>query len=51
MREGSYYNNSKRSIKRVYIIRYYSHCSKKGYNSYTYIVEIKDTDDSDTPKK
>jgi hypothetical protein len=50
-RESSYYNNSKKFIKRVYIVRHYSYCSKKGHNSRTYIVEIKDADNSNTSKE
>ena len=50
-REGSHYNNSKKFIKKVYIIKYYSHYSKKGYNFYTCIVKIKDIDNSDTSKE
>ena len=48
VREGSYYNNSKKSIKRVRAARYYGHQGKKGHNSRTCIVEIKDADNSDT---
>ena len=51
IREGSYYNNSKKPIKRVYVVQHYGRYSKKGYNSRTYIVEIKDIDNSDTFKE
>ena len=42
VREGSCYNNSEKPTKRVRIVRYYGSYSEKGYNSRTYIVEIKD---------
>jgi len=51
VREGSYYNNSKKPVKRVRVARYYSHCGEKGHNSRIYIVEIKNVDDSDTFKE
>jgi hypothetical protein len=51
VREGSCYNNSKKPIKRVYIIRHRGYYSKKGYSSHTYIVEIKDIDNRDTSKE
>jgi len=50
-KEGSYYNNNEKLIKRVRVIRYYSYCGEKGHNSYTYIVEIKDIDNSNTFKE
>ena len=51
VREGSYYNNGEKPIKRVRAVRYYSRCGEKGYNSYTYIVEIKNVSNSNTFKK
>ena len=50
-REGSCYNNNKKPVKRVYAIKHYSYCSKKGHNSHTYIVEIEDIDNSDISKE
>ena len=50
-RECSYYNNGEKLVKRVCIIRHYSCCGEKGYNSRTCIVEIMDVDDSDTSKE
>ena len=51
VREGSYYNNSKKFIKKVCIIKYYNYSGKKEYNSRTYIAEINDADNSNTFKK
>jgi hypothetical protein len=51
VREGSYYNNGEKPIKRVCVIRHYSYCGEKGHNSRTCIVEIKDVDNSDTSKE
>ena len=50
-REGSYYNDGEKFIKRVRAVRHYSHCGEKGHNSYTCIVEIRDVDDSNTFKE
>ena len=46
IREGSYYNNGDKPTK-VRVVKYYGRYSEKGYNSYIYIVEIKDVDNSD----
>ena len=51
VRESSCYNNSKKPMKRVRVIRYYGYCGEKGYNSCTYTVEIEDIDNSNTSKK
>jgi len=51
VREGSCCNNSKKFIKRVRAMKYCGRCGEKGYNSCTYIVEIRDADDSDTFKE
>ena len=51
IREGSYCNNGKKSTKRVRAVRHCGRCSEKGHNSRTYIVEIKDVDNSDTFKE
>ena len=51
VRKSSYYNNGKKPIKRVYAVRHCSYYSEKRHNSCTYIVEIKDTDNSNTFKK
>ena len=51
VREGSYCNNSKKPVKRGRTARHYSHCNKKGHNSCTCIVEIKDADNSDTSEE
>jgi len=51
VREGSYYNNSKKLVRGVRVIKYYSRCGEKGYNSHTCIVEIKDVDNSNTSKE
>jgi len=51
IKEGSYYNNGEKFIKRVRVVRHYSYCGKKRHNSHTYIVEIKDTDNSDIFKE
>ena len=50
VKEGSSCDNSEKLVKRVRAERHCSCCSKKGYNSYTYIVEIKDVDNSNTSK-
>jgi len=53
-REGSYYNNGEKPIKRVRAVKHCGHCGhcgKKGHNSRTCIVEIKDVDDSDIFKE
>jgi len=50
-REGSCCNNSEKPAKRVRAVRHYGRYGKKGYNSRTYIVEIKDADNSDTFKE
>ena len=51
VREGSRHNNGEKPVNRVRAVRYYSRCGKKGYNSRTYIVEIKDVDNSNTFKE
>ena len=51
IREGSCYNNSKKLVKRVRVIKYCGYYGKKGHNSRIYIIEIKDIDNSDTSKK
>ena len=33
VREGSYYNNSKKPIKKVRVVRYYSYYNKKNITS------------------
>jgi len=50
-KEGSYCNNSEKLVKRVRVIKHYSCCGEKRHNSRTYIVEIKDIDNSDTSKE
>jgi len=51
VREGSYCDDSKKSIKRVRAVKHYGCYGEKGHNSRTYIVEIKDADNSDTFKE
>ena len=51
VREGSYYNNSEKFIKRVRVIKYYSYYGKKKFNSCTYIVEIRDVNNSNIFKE
>jgi hypothetical protein len=46
-KEGSSCRDSETPTKRVRAKRRYSRCSKTRYNSRTYKVEIKDTDNSD----
>jgi hypothetical protein len=50
-REGKERNTSKGPIHKVRSTIYYRHYSKKGYNSYTYKVEIEDTRDSNKFKE
>ena len=50
-REGSCRDNGEKPVKRACAVRHYGRCSKKGYNSCTCIVEIKDADNSDTSKE
>jgi len=50
-KEGNYYNNSEKPVKTVRVIKYYNYYGKKGHNSRTYIVEIKNIDDSDIFKE
>ena len=51
VREGSCRNNGEKPAKRVRVARHCGRCGKKGHNSRTCIVEIKDTDNSDTSKE
>jgi len=50
-KEGSYYNDGEKLVKRVRVTKYCGHCGEKEHNSHTYIVEIKDVNNSDTFKK
>jgi len=50
-KEGSYCNDGEKFIKRVRTAKYYGYCGEKGHNSRTYIVEIKNTNHSDTSKE
>ena len=50
IREGSCCNNAKKPVKRVRAVRHCSYCGEKGHNSYTYIVEIKNVDNSNKSK-
>jgi len=47
-REGSYYDDSEKLIKKVRAVRHYGRCGEKGHNFRIYIVEIRDANDSDT---
>ncbi|OCK89224.1 uncharacterized protein K441DRAFT_585282, partial [Cenococcum geophilum 1.58] len=47
-RKGSCRNNGEKLAKRVCAARHCGRCGEKGHNSRTYIVEIKDADNSDT---
>ena len=49
-REGSCCDNAEKPVKRVRAARHYGCCSEKGHNSYTYIVEIEDVDNSNKSK-
>jgi len=51
VREGNYYNNSEKFIKRVRAAKYYGHCGEKRYNSRIYIIEIKNINNSDIFKE
>jgi len=51
VREGSYYNNGEKLIKRVRATKYCGHCGEKGHNSCIYIVEIRDINNSDTSEE
>jgi hypothetical protein len=44
---GSSCDASKGLLKKVWVERYYSTCSKIGYNSCTYTANIKDVSDSE----
>ena len=51
IREGSCYNDGEKPAKRMRAARYCGRSGEKGYNSHTYIVEIKNIDNSDTSKE
>ena len=51
VKDGSYYDNGEKPVKRVCITRHCGRYGEKGYNSRIYIIEIKDIDDSDTFKE
>jgi len=38
-------------MKKMRVARHYGRCGEKGHNSRTYIVKIKDVDDSNTSKE
>jgi len=50
-REGSCRDDGEKPAKRVRAARYCGRCGEKGYNSCTYIIEIRDVDNSDTSKE
>jgi len=51
VKEDSYYNNSEKLVKRVYIVKYYGHYGEKRYNFRICIVKIEDIDNSNMFKE